>query len=297
LYFGKCFLSFWKKEPVNRLIKERLEENQENWELRDDNLPQMLKFMIAAVVILVIGISQKEPMVILLGIMFIIAVPCVFFLLSRKKIKFNQTDRHILTISYHFLKHSAVEPENIVEKLKYMFSGHPEEKLLALLNTTIEKKKDYKSACQKLSGMEPKIRYYAIYSLMDLASEDLIFSLNEEAFIEEVRQLLKIHPLTFNTIKNAYLLKGLKEERQLLEEEARRQAESEIYAFNAYQVLGVTPGISLEQLKAVYHRLAKQYHPDKHIGKSEEEIEQNEARFQEIAIAYNILLSGFKKKV
>jgi len=52
----------------------------------------------------------------------------------------------------------------------------------------------------------------------------------------------------------------------------------------------------LEQLKAVYHRLAKQYHPDKHIGKSEEEIEQNEARFQEIAIAYNILLSGFKKK-
>jgi DnaJ-domain-containing protein 1 len=278
------------------LIKERLEENKQNWELKKENLPKFIIFIIVAVVTLVIGTVYELLFFYMFGVVLMIAVPIIFQRLSRVKISFYDTDRHILIIAYHFLKHCDIEPEQITAKLKQLFSGYPEEKLLRLLDYIIENKKDYKIACQKLSGKEPKIRYYAIYSLMDMASEDLVFSLKEEAFIDGVRQLLKIHPLTFQTIKNAYLKKGLKEERQLLEEEARRQAESEICAFDAYRVLGVTPGISLVQLKAVYYRLAKQFHPDKHIGKSKEEIEQNEAKFREIATAYNILLSDFKKK-
>jgi DnaJ-domain-containing protein 1 len=56
-----------------------------------------------------------------------------------------------------------------------------------------------------------------------------------------------------------------------------------------YAVLEIEPGASREQIKAAYHRLAVQYHPDKvqHLGKELRELA--EARFKEIQQAYDSL--------
>ena len=51
---------------------------------------------------------------------------------------------------------------------------------------------------------------------------------------------------------------------------------------NPFQVLEVSPGASAEDIKASYHRLAKQWHPDRYMGEEKAEAEE---RFRELAEA------------
>jgi molecular chaperone DnaJ len=56
---------------------------------------------------------------------------------------------------------------------------------------------------------------------------------------------------------------------------------------NPYEVLGVKPDISEEELKKVYKELAIKYHPDKNQGNKEAE-----EKFKEINEAYELIKSG-----
>jgi molecular chaperone DnaJ len=58
-----------------------------------------------------------------------------------------------------------------------------------------------------------------------------------------------------------------------------------------YQVLGVSPTASPEELKKTYRRLAKQFHPDRRPGDK-----QAEERFKEISQAYDTLGDPAKRK-
>ncbi len=55
---------------------------------------------------------------------------------------------------------------------------------------------------------------------------------------------------------------------------------------NPYQILEIAPGASADDIKSAYHRLAKQWHPDRYSGA---EKEQAEARFRQLAEAFNML--------
>lgn len=55
---------------------------------------------------------------------------------------------------------------------------------------------------------------------------------------------------------------------------------------NPYQILEIAPGASADDIKSAYHRLAKQWHPDRFSGV---EKEQAEARFRQLAEAFNML--------
>ncbi|MBE5777864.1 MAG: hypothetical protein E7331_00875 [Clostridiales bacterium] len=52
-----------------------------------------------------------------------------------------------------------------------------------------------------------------------------------------------------------------------------------------YQVLGISPGASDDEIKSAYRKLAKKYHPDLNGGSAEAE-----AKMKEINEAYNILI-------
>ncbi len=59
---------------------------------------------------------------------------------------------------------------------------------------------------------------------------------------------------------------------------------------NAYNVLGIKPGASADDIKGAYRKLAKEHHPDRHGGSDEAK-----KKFQEIQSAYDMLRNDKSK--
>lgn len=57
---------------------------------------------------------------------------------------------------------------------------------------------------------------------------------------------------------------------------------------NPYEVLGVSPGATDEEIKKAYRRLSRQYHPDSNVNSRNPEIA--EERFKEVQQAYNQIM-------
>ncbi|MCU6736695.1 J domain-containing protein [Diplocloster agilis] len=57
---------------------------------------------------------------------------------------------------------------------------------------------------------------------------------------------------------------------------------------NPYEVLGVTPAATDEEIKKAYRRLSRKYHPDANIGKPGEK--EAEEKFKEVQQAYNAII-------
>ena len=60
-----------------------------------------------------------------------------------------------------------------------------------------------------------------------------------------------------------------------------------------YEILGISPNSSSEEIKKAYRRLAVKYHPDKNRDNSKEA----EEKFKEVSEAYKILSDGEKRKI
>ncbi|MCB9252221.1 MAG: TerB family tellurite resistance protein [Flavobacteriales bacterium] len=54
-----------------------------------------------------------------------------------------------------------------------------------------------------------------------------------------------------------------------------------------YSTLELTSSATDEEIKSKYRKLAREYHPDKHASKSEEEARAAEEKFKKIQLAYN----------
>lgn len=63
---------------------------------------------------------------------------------------------------------------------------------------------------------------------------------------------------------------------------------------NYYKILGVSKDASSRELKKAYRKLVKKLHPDKNVGKSDEEIQKAESEFREVNEAYDILVDPGK---
>ena len=63
---------------------------------------------------------------------------------------------------------------------------------------------------------------------------------------------------------------------------------------NYYNILELKPGCSQDEIKKAYKKLAVKYHPDKQNNKSNEEKAIAEAKFKEIAEAYDMLMNPEK---
>lgn len=64
-----------------------------------------------------------------------------------------------------------------------------------------------------------------------------------------------------------------------------------VVSTDPYEVLGLFPGASLEQVKKAHRKLAKKYHPDRFAGSPEAEARQAAERMVRVNAAYAEVLS------
>ena len=64
---------------------------------------------------------------------------------------------------------------------------------------------------------------------------------------------------------------------------------------NYYDILGVKQDASEDEIKKAYRKLSLQWHPDRHVGDSEEDKKKAEDKFKEIAEAYSVLSDPDKR--
>lgn len=62
-----------------------------------------------------------------------------------------------------------------------------------------------------------------------------------------------------------------------------------------YKILGIDKNATEDDIKKAYRKAAKEYHPDKFVGKSEKERKEAEDKFKEISGAYAVLSDKDKK--
>jgi len=63
----------------------------------------------------------------------------------------------------------------------------------------------------------------------------------------------------------------------------------------AYSILDLNHGADEKTIKKAYRRAAARYHPDKHHDKDDAEIKENESKFKEVKLAYEILTGKVKE--
>lgn len=63
---------------------------------------------------------------------------------------------------------------------------------------------------------------------------------------------------------------------------------------NPYEILGVDPSASDEEIKKAYRRLSRKYHPDANINNPNKD--QAEAKFKEIQAAYTQIMKQREQK-
>jgi DnaJ-domain-containing protein 1 len=240
-------------------------------------------------------ISTEQYNVLLPLLIFNLPFIIVYFSIpGRKRITYNSNDKDIFIIAYNFLKCLEFTEDEILNKLKIIFRTHPLKQTLKLYVDVKSDQTPIYGSCKNLKSQPANIRFYVLYTILDLASEDNLLTIDEDDYINEIRDLLRIPKETFRYILNSYFKKGLQEERKLFEEENRKKLAESFVPYNAYKVLGITPNITKDQLKKVYRKLAKKYHPDKYYGQSDAIIQEAEEKFQEITKAYEIILNHMK---
>ena len=279
-------------KPYNKKKAEAFDSKKSVWGCLTIGL-----ISVSIIIILIVApeITSSELADVLIW-MIIVNLPFLitYILVSKKEIKFNTSDKDIFRIVLEFLKYLKIPENERFSILKEQFSVHSEKELELLLRKYNKKDILVYRACKNLANQSPEIRYYVLYALLDVASKDRVFSIDEDHFTEDIRQWLKIHPNTFKYIKGSYLKQGIKEERKIIEEQNRKKLAESFLPYNAYKILGISPTVTKAQLKKVYRTLAKKYHPDKYYGQSDEIIQKAEDKFQEILEAYEIVLK-YKK--
>ena len=141
----------------------------------------------------------------------------------------------------------------------------------------------------KLAHASNDIKLFILYTLLDIAASDGLYSIKDSTFVNAVRRELGIHDYTFGTILKQYKAKGMIDEAEVIYGHANDADETDLLPIDAYKILGISPNITPDGLKKAYRMLAKKHHPDKYYGQAPEIIQKEEDAFEEIKKAYETI--------
>ncbi len=206
---------------------------------------------------------------------------------------FGSIDKQIFKIILAFLKTCDFNENEIPFILKSVFKSYSQSLTDKLYKNYINSDINLQKACFELRKVSGSIKLFVFYALFDIASKNKIISKKEEEFILKIGYLIHVPSKTIHYIKQQYIKKGISSEKDIENEQKRKESykkkSKSFLLYNAYKTLGVSPSVTKSQLKKVYRILAKKYHPDKYHGQNEEIIQKMESKFHEIAEAYEIV--------
>lgn len=107
---------------------------------------------------------------------------------------------------------------------------------------------------------------------------DHLLSQAEQDLTAHIASSLEINAYDFASIRNRYFFHQQQQQAQAATDTARY-----------YEVLGLSPGASQEEIKRAYRALSKEYHPDKVAHLGDEFRQVAEEKMKEINVAYQKL--------
>lgn len=157
-------------------------------------------------------------------------------------------------------------------KERFKFDSDQRKFAIEIFNRAKDDNNSYEDYAYQLSDLlkANKNALLVFYELLfELAMADGVLHEKEEDLLRSTTHIFKIDPLIFENLKTQFV-------------------ESKV---NPYAVLGVSESMDFEEIKKVYRRKRKEFHPDTLISKGlpEELIERAKEKFIEIQEAYEAI--------
>ncbi len=126
---------------------------------------------------------------------------------------------------------------------------------------------DFARQFRSLIGYQPEVLQTMVHLLFRIAMADGKFHPKEEQFIRRVSEIFGLSPAEYDQIRALFVK----------------------FDHHAYQVLGLSPEASVEEIRTTYKKLVNRYHPDRLIAKGvpEDFIQIANEKMAEINNAYD----------
>ncbi len=208
----------------------------------------------------------------------------------------------LLTVVMNADKKATKSELNVAKKyLAREFSEEEGRKILSLMSKYIKEPmpKDLRPICLQLNQhMWYKQRLTLLTTLFEIAVVDSRIEKEEAKIIEMYARFACIKQVDFDR-QRGYFAYGFTWEntgKQQTDSSHNDSYKSSSKGKNssskdwAYDALGLSPDASEKEIKNAFRKLSMQYHPDKQIDASDEELKISTEKFQRISEAYELLV-------
>ncbi len=185
----------------------------------------------------------------------------------------SEFETNLIVLATHLMRVdgrvSKTEIDFTLTFLNTHFENAFAEERSRILQHCVEKEYDLNVVCEQIRlYTKPATKTQVVQFLFDLATSDGELSERESYFIFRIAGYINLNDVEFRKIKAGHLA-----ERPL----------------TAYDLLGVKPGMSMDEIRTAYRKLVLKYHPDRNKNLDENGRKELARKFQEIKEAYTII--------
>lgn len=184
-------------------------------------------------------------------------------------LEISEFEVNMLVLASHLVKidgHVNLQELNFVSSfMNAHFGDENNRERDRVFNHCLQKEYDLNIVCDQLRNYYThSTRVQVIHFMLDLADADGELNETENYFIFRIAGYINVHDADYRKLKK----------------------ERGGYVSTEYDLLGVKPSDSFEEIKIVYRKLVLKYHPDRNISLGEQERKQLSAKFQLIQEAF-----------